>query len=251
MTATASATGPAHAFPAATARIPAVDVARGIAVIAMICYHFAYDLRFYGLLRVDFEHDPRALVVRTLILASFLLLAGVSLVLADRAHVPRARFWRHVGTIAACALLVSAGSYAMFPRTYIWFGVLHAIAVTLVLARPLARRPWLAGALGLAIIAASFVISHPAFDNRVLGWIGFMTRKPFTEDYVPLFPWAGVVLLGIPAGHALGRRNFAPIGALGRAPRALATLGRHTLAIYMVHQPILIGALWAWQVLRH
>jgi len=234
----------------APARVAAVDVARGLAVIAMIGYHFAYDLRYFGVIATDFEHDPRALVARTLILSSFLLLAGVSLVLADRAGVPAARFWRHVGTIAACALLVSAGSYAMFPRTYIWFGVLHAIAIALVLARPLVRRPALAGVLGVAIIAASFAFSHPAFDDRALGWIGFMTRKPFTEDYVPLFPWAGVVLVGVAVGDALARRGFAPIAALGRAPRALAVLGRHTLVVYMVHQPILIGALWVWQALR-
>ena len=74
---------------------------------------------------------------------------------------------------------------------FIWFGVLHAIAVSLVLARPLVRYPRTALALGIAVVVAGNAIRHPAFDNRSLGWIGFMTAKPSTEDYVPLFPWAG------------------------------------------------------------
>src|SRR4029453_11209608 len=116
-------------------------------VFAMIGYHFAFDLRYYGVIRTDFEHDPVCLVVRGAILASFLLLAGVSLVLADRANAGAARFWRRIGEIAACALLVSAGSYALFPKSYIWFGVLHAIALTLIVARPFARKPATAAAI--------------------------------------------------------------------------------------------------------
>ncbi|HEY5862841.1 MAG TPA: heparan-alpha-glucosaminide N-acetyltransferase, partial [Casimicrobiaceae bacterium] len=173
-----------------------------------------------------------------------LLLAGVSLVLADRAGVPPARFWRHVTEVAGCALLVSAGSYALFPKTFIWFGVLHAIAISLIVARPFARQPALAAAIGCAVIAAGTLLAHPAFDNRALGWIGFMTAKPYTEDYVPLFPWTGVVFVGIALGHFLAHRSFAPIAALNRAPQWLAALGRHTLLIYMIHQPILLGALW-------
>ncbi|MET0731516.1 MAG: heparan-alpha-glucosaminide N-acetyltransferase [Casimicrobiaceae bacterium] len=228
----------------ASARVPAIDVLRAFALFAMIGYHFAFDLRYFGVIRTDFEHDPYCLVVRGAILSSFLLLAGVSLVLADRAGVPPARFWRHVTEVAGCALLVSAGSYALFPKTFIWFGVLHAITISLIVARPFARQPALAAAIGCAVIAAGTLLAHPAFDNRALGWIGFMTGKPYTEDYVPLFPWAGVVFVGIALGHFLAHRSFAPIAALNRAPQWLAALGRHTLLIYMIHQPILLGALW-------
>jgi len=232
------------AMTSAAARVPGVDALRALALVAMIGYHFAFDLRYYGVIRTDFEHDPVCIAVRTAILSSFLLLAGVSLVLADRAAVAPARFWRHVATIAACALLVSVGSYAVFPTTFIWFGVLHAIAVALVLARPCVRRPALAAAIGVAVIVAGLTYSHAAFDRYALGWIGFMTAKPYTEDYVPLFPWMGVVFLGVTLGHALARVGFAPLAPLGGAPRWLTAPGRHTLLIYMVHQPLLMGALW-------
>ena len=61
--------------------------------------------------------------------------------------------------------------------------------------------------------------------------------------WVPLFPWLGVVLAGIALGHALAARDFRPVAFLARTPTALRWMGRHSLAIYMVHQPLLIGAL--------
>jgi uncharacterized membrane protein len=228
-----------------SARLASIDALRAIALIAMIVYHFCFDLRYFGVIGADFEHDPLWLGARTLILSSFLMLAGVSLVLADvSSKLSSTLFWRHVGTIAGCALLVSAASYALFPVTFIWFGVLHAIAVTLVLARPLVRYPRVALAVGAAIIAAGIAVSHPMFDRFAVGWIGFMTAKPYTEDYVPLFPWAGVVFCGIAVGHALIRNRFAVLAPIAAPPRWLAWLGRHTLAIYMLHQPMLLGVLW-------
>lgn len=225
-------------------RVVSLDVARGLAILAMIAYHFCFDLRYFGLLHANFEYDLRWLTARTLILSSFLAIAGVSAVLAERAR-PRSRAWlRHVGVIAAAAVLVSAGSAMMFPQTWIWFGVLHGIALSLILARPFVARPGLAALAGIAVIALGVVYQNAIFDNRMLGWIGFMTAKPLTEDYVPLFPWAGVLLLGIAAGHFLVGTRFAATAWLGRAPAAIGRLGRHSLVVYLAHQPILIGALW-------
>ena len=226
------------------ARLAALDALRGVAILAMIGYHFSFDLRHFGLTRWDFYRDPFWLNARTLILSSFLLIAGVSLVLADRNHASPARFWRHVGTIGACALIVSAASYAVFPASWIWFGVLHAIAVSLLLARPVVRRPVVALVIGAGVIAAGNLYTNALFDSRALGWIGFMTAKPRTEDYVPLFPWTGVLLLGIATGHALARRQFRPIDWAGQLPRWVAWLGQHSLAVYMLHQPLLLGALF-------
>jgi uncharacterized membrane protein len=227
-----------------SARVASIDAVRAIALLAMIAYHFCFDLRYFGVIGADFEHDPFWLGARTVILSSFLLLAGVSLVLADGSKLSSARFWRHVAMIAGCAVLVSAASYAVFPVTFIWFGVLHAIAVTLVLARPLVRYPRAALTIGLVVIAAGLALSNPVFNQFAFGWIGFMTAKPYTEDYVPLFPWAGVVLCGIAVGHSLVRNGFAVLAPIAAPPRWLAWLGRHTLAFYMLHQPMLLGVLW-------
>jgi len=225
------------------ARVVAVDALRGLAIVAMVAYHFSFDLALFRLARFDFEHDPFWLAARATIVATFMALVGVSLVLADRQGVAPAKRWRRIGAIAACALVVSAASYAMFPRTWITFGILHAIAVSSIAAWPLVRFPRAALALGIAIVVAGLVVAHPAFDAPWLSWIGFTTRPPATEDYVPLFPWLGVALAGITLGDALARRAFKPLDLVARAPAVLRWLGRHSLAIYMVHQPILIGAL--------
>ena len=225
-------------------RVVAIDALRGVAIALMIAYHFCFDLRFYRVIGADFEHDPFWLGFRALIVTSFMLLVGISLVLADRAKASPAHFWRRFAVIAGCALAASAGSYLVFPRTFIYFGILHCIAVASVLAWPLTRRPRIAAVVGLAVIAAGLTLAHPAFDQRALSWLGFTTVKPPTEDFVPLAPWAGVVFIGLALGHALALTNFHPLAPLSAASRWLQWLGRHSLAIYMVHQPVLLGLLW-------
>jgi uncharacterized membrane protein len=233
----------AHAV-SAPSRIGGLDALRGVAIVAMIVYHFCFDLRYFRVTRWDFEHDVRWLTARALILSSFLLIAGISAVLAQRQDAPLDRWLRHIAVIAAAALLVSAGSFLLFARSFLWFGVLHAIALSLLLAKPLLGRPAVAAIAGVAMIAGGLVFASPAFDNRLLGWIGFMTAKPVTEDYVPLFPWMGVLLLGVALGHVLVRTRFSALAPLARMPRFLRFLGRHSLIVYLVHQPVMIALLW-------
>ena len=225
-------------------RLAGLDALRGIAIVAMIAYHFAFDLRLFGLTSADFYRDPFWLGSRTLILSSFLLLAGVSLVLAQRSTTGRARFWRHVLLIGACAALVSLASYLASPARFIWFGVLHAIAVSLVLVRPLVPHPRSAFVVGATVIAAGNLLSFASFEQPALGWVGFMPAKPATDDYVPLFPWTGVVLVGIAAGHGLVRRAFRPLAPFARLPAFLSWMGRRSLALYMLHQTLLVAVLW-------
>lgn len=224
-------------------RVDAVDALRGGAIILMIAYHFCFDLRYFGWLAADFERDPFWLVSRALILTAFLSLVGVSLVLADRAPQPHAHFWRRLGVIAACAVAVTLGSYLLFPRSYIGFGILHCIVVATILARPLLRQPLVALALGLSMIAAGNALSHPAFDAPAWSFVGFRTHKPLAEDYVPLFPWAGITLLGVAAAAGLLTPRAAASLAALRPPAPLVWLGRHSLAVYMIHQPMLLGLL--------
>jgi uncharacterized membrane protein len=230
--------------PPASARVGAVDALRGGAICLMFVYHFAFDLRFYRVLDADFENALAWLSFRALIVASFLAIVGISIVLADRAHVSTARYLRRVGIIALAALAASAGSWLVFPASFIYFGILHAIALTSLLAWPLRKRPLLALGIGIVVIIAGLALSHPFFDQRPVSWIGFTTHKPRTEDYVPLAPWAGVVLIGIALGHHLVRTRFAALAPLQRSPRWLRWLGRHSLIVYLVHQPLLLGVLW-------
>ncbi|MEP7327685.1 MAG: heparan-alpha-glucosaminide N-acetyltransferase, partial [Betaproteobacteria bacterium] len=219
---------------ASSPRLPAIDNLRGLAIMAMVAYHLCFDLRHFGFTTSDFHHDPFWLHARTAILSSFLLIAGMSLVLAQSSERGRSRFWRQVARVGLSALLVSVASAIVFPQRYIWFGVLHAIAVSLVLVRPLANRPWFALIAGIIVIVAGNAWTSPVFDNRMGGWLGFMTAKPATEDYVPLFPWTGVLLVGMAAAGALRRNDFRLLTPLARLPRLLGAMGRHGLAIYLL-----------------
>jgi uncharacterized membrane protein len=235
-----------------SARFDRLDALRGAAIVWMALFHFAFDLNHFGLLSPpqNFYRDPVWTVQRAVIVTLFMATAGLSLAVAQDAGQPAARFWRRWMQIAACALLVSAGSALMFPRSVITFGVLHGFAVMLVLGRlaaPLRRWLWPLGAL---LVVLPHIVQHPFFDSRWTNWVGLVTRKPVTEDYAPLLPWLGVVLLGLAAGQwLLAQRRGILAGPLTRALRPLAALGRWPLTFYMLHQPVLIGAILGWRAL--
>ncbi len=230
-----------------TQRLRIVDALRGFAVAQMIVYHFIYDLNYFGYVRVRMLVDPQWVGWRTAIVTQFLLLVGVSLALRA-AHKPA---WRDFGRrwlqIAAAAVLVSAGSWLVFGPRFIWFGILHFIALALLVARPLVRLGAWNLLLGAAALALGLLYSNPVFDPAPFTAIGFVTRKPYNEDYVPLFPWIGVVLIGAGLGSLWARRGFAVaplLAPLDRAPpRVLVWLGTWALTAYLLHQPILMGLL--------
>jgi uncharacterized membrane protein len=226
------------------ARIRAIDAMRGTAICMMIVYHAAFDMNWFHIISADFNHHPFWLGFRDLIVSSFLLLVGVSLVLAYRAGLSPKRFWQRIALVGTCALLVTLGSYVTFPKTFITFGILHCIVVSSILAWPMVRFPRAALIAGVVIIVVGATIGVSLFDLPWLNWVGLMTFRPATEDYVPLLPWFGVVLLGISTGRWLLERRKQTLQRVSRAsPRWLTWLGRHSLLVYMVHQPIMVGVL--------
>jgi len=249
--ATAATTTPARSAPTKRSiasepltRIHAIDALRGAAICLMIVYHAAFDLNWFHIISADFNQDRFWLAFRDLIVSSFLLLVGVSLVLAYRARISRTRFWRRIVLVSACALLVTVGSYVTFPKTFITFGILHCIVVSSILGWPLVRFPRAALLIGIVVIVVGAAIGVPLFDLPWLNWVGLMTHRPATEDYVPLLPWFGVVLVGISIGWWLLERCMHALRQISRAsPKWLTWLGRHSLLVYMVHQPIMVGVL--------
>ncbi len=226
-------------------RFDRLDALRGVAIVWMAVFHFCYDLNYFGFIHQNFRSDPVWTWQRTAIVTLFLFCAGLSQAVALAQGQAWPRFWKRWAQIAGCAVLVSAGSALMFPRSWISFGILHGIAAMLVLARlltPLRGGLWIAGALAIAL---PFVVQHPFFDTRWSNWVGLVTHKPVTEDYAPVLPWLGVVLWGLAAGRwVLAQRRGWLAGAAPAALGPLATLGRWSLSFYMLHQPVLIGLLW-------
>jgi uncharacterized membrane protein len=241
-----------------TQRLDRIDLLRAGAMLWMTAYHFCFDLDFFGLMQQDFYRDPFWTWQRTAIVSLFLFTAGLSQAVAVHQGQPWSRFWRRWLQVAGAALLVTAGSLLVFPNSFIYFGVLHGIAVMLVVARASAGWGgwlWALGALAIALpfTAPAAMAAWPglaAFNAPSLNWLGFIDRKPITEDYVPLLPWMGVVWWGMAAGRwALARRpswlGDGDVAASGLR-RSLVTLGRWSLCYYLLHQPVLLGLIWLY-----
>ena len=240
----------------APSRFESIDALRGVAMVWMTLFHLAFDLGFMGYWKQDFLNDPLWTLQRTCIVGLFLWCGGLGQAMAKNQQQGRRRFARRWAQIAGCALLVTAASWAVFPDSFIYFGVLHGLAVMLLLAHATAgARPavlWTAGTVALALPAlGAWALGGPLhewakiFNAPLLNWTGLVTQKPFTEDYVPLLPWMGIVWWAMAAGQWLlaHRRQWLekPV-----APwlQPLAVLGRWSLVYYMLHQPVLLGALW-------
>ena len=243
-------------------RLDRIDALRAVAMLWMTAYHFAFDLDHFRLIDQDFHRDPFWTWQRTAIVSLFLFTAGLSQAVALAQGQGWPRFWRRWGQVAGAALLVSAGSALMFPSTFIYFGVLHGIAVMLILVRLTAGWGGWLWPLGAAAIAGKFVAplligAVPAlevFNTPGLNALGFISRLPVTEDYVPLLPWLGVMWWGVAAGQWALRSRPAWLGAADTPAtglrRGLAVLGRWSLSYYLLHQPVLIGLVTALVWLR-
>ncbi|MEJ0011540.1 MAG: heparan-alpha-glucosaminide N-acetyltransferase [Bauldia sp.] len=244
---------PAAAAPRAVPRIAAIDLARGIAIVAMVVYHTCFDLSADGLIAADVESDLPWKIYARLTAGTFLVLVGIALVLASRGGIDWRRYLRRLAFIAAGAALVTVATVWFDRSTFVFFGILHEIAVASVLALPFLWAPvWLTAIVAAAIVAAPWFLAAPIFDQPWLWWVGLSPEPPPTVDYVPLLPWFGIVLAGVAAGrvvvrHADALARFRPTDAVSNL---LMLAGRWSLAIYLIHQPLIVGALYVFTLLH-
>ena len=227
-------------------RITGIDRLRGLALIAMAVYHFTWDLEFFGYIEPGTAGTGGWKVFARLIAGSFLFLAGYSLVLGHGAALRPRAFLVRLAKIVAAAAAITAATYLAFPDTFIFFGILHSIAAASIVGLLFLRAPTV---LVLATAAAAFLaplyLRASLFDHPALWWVGLSQAIPRSNDYVPLLPWLGPFLLGM-AACRLWRPQAAPEAETNRRWKSrLAAAGRHSLAIYLAHQPLLIGIVYA------
>lgn len=229
-------------------RIQLFDILRGVAIGLMATYHFCFDLNYYSFTHFNFNYDPFWLDLRALILSLFLGLAGISLVFSTAGGFNPRRYFRRLGWLAVCAITASASSRLLFPDSWIFFGVLHFIFVASILGLAFLRFYWANLGIGSLLVLTGLTLQHSLFDQPWLQWIGLMTRKPITEDYVPLLPWFGVILIGLFLGklflQSAWNNRLSAWQSNHATARLLAFAGRHGLLIYITHQPVLMGLVW-------
>lgn len=231
-------------------RIAGIDAARGIAIVAMMVFHAAYDLSTFRLIATDVAGHAGWRLFAGAIGGSFLALVGMSLVLAARGGLSWPAYLRRLALVAGGAALVTLVTYLWMPNFFVFFGILHLIALGSVLALPFLAAPAAATFAAAALcFAAPWLIAHPALDQRWLIWTGLSRLPVDTADYYPVLPWFGFVLLGVALARvALSaglEARLAAFRADGRAGRLLQWMGRRSLPIYLIHQPLFIALIGA------
>lgn len=232
-------------------RIPALDLARTVALVAMATYHFTFDLEMFGYIAPGTAVSGGWAIFARCVAGSFLFLVGASLYLAHGDGIRWRPFLRRLAMIAAAALLITVATLYAMPNDYIFFGILHSITVASLLGLLFLRLPALLTlAIAAAVVLASYHLKNGWFDARVLAGLGLTTWPVRSADFVPVFPWFAATLAGIAAakiGQAAGFwQCIAHIGRESRLVRLASWPGRHSLPIYLIHQPVLVGLLWTY-----
>lgn len=252
----AELTGVPPVPPVRATRVAVIDIARTVALGAMVIFHFTFDLEMFGF-------APRGTMARAewiwfarIIAGSFLFLSGASLVLATLGGpvAPR-KYLKRLGMIGLAALTVSAGTYVSVGTAFVRFGILHHMFAASILGLLFLRRPaWVAGLLGLCILALPLVQTGPLFASPMWLWLAKPAVHPQMVDYTPILPWFGLFLLGMASAQWMEARGAWPrVAALldprARLVRVLSWPGQHSLAVYLIHQPVLFGAVYAARLL--
>ncbi|NLS05242.1 DUF1624 domain-containing protein [Rhizobium sp. P32RR-XVIII] len=232
-------------------RIGLLDTARGVALVAMATYHFSWDLEAMGYLAPGTVETGWLKIYARVIASTFLFIAGISMALSSKPEVRWPSFWRRFAMIAGAALAISVVTRFIFPGEWIFFGILHCIAVLSLLGLVFLRLPLPVTIAATAVITAAWVVDtwiapnllrSPVFNPRYLAWMGFAEMPQRSNDYVPIFPWAVPFMLGAMATLLAMRTGlFDRLAKFGTGSTLLARAGRHSLAFYLIHQPVLFS----------
>lgn len=207
-----------------------LDKHRGFAIIIMVIFHAAYDLDTFKFVDIDFGQGfwywfPRFIAF------NFLFCVGISLQKAYKNTIGWSKFWQRFGKIAGAALVISIITYFMFPKSWIYFGTLHCIALSSLLGLYFVNKPYLSLSLSIGIIIFMLVTGID------IPYLSTLLIQP-SMDFIPIYPWFFAPLLGI-FYEMKSPSLLRPIWNL--CPSFFALLGRYSLRIYILHQPILFG----------
>ncbi|GGA82128.1 hypothetical protein GCM10011491_06910 [Brucella endophytica] len=239
----------ADSRPATKPRLARIDITRGIALLAMAIYHTGWDFEFFGYLDPGTTGHGGWKLFARMIASSFLILVGFSLVLAHGKGIRWRSFGIRLAQIAGAAFAITLVTWYMIPGSFIFFGILHQIALASLLGLLFLWLPIPVIVLCAAVfVALPFYYQSSLFDHPALWWVGLSTIFPRSNDYVPLFPWFGAVLGGMALARIFQRFQLMPILQNGTGfpllDRPLTFIGGHSLAFYLTHQPILIACVF-------
>lgn len=232
-------------------RIWELDAFRGLCILFMVVIHFVYDIHdLYQL--ASFSYPAVFVLLKDWGGILFLLLSGICVTLGSRSC-------KRGLIVFACGLLCTAATVGMVLLGFekdliIYFGVLHCLGVCMLL-WPLFRRlpVWALALAGLALTAGGYWLRNVTVSTDLFLALGLHSRSFSSSDYFPLLPNLGWFLLGAVIGRtAYGEKKtlFPRVNDRALPLRGLCWCGRHSLGIYLLHQPILAGICMLWQRLK-
>jgi len=232
-----------------------IDFLRGLAIIMMILFHLLYDLTYFGEYNLN-VHSGFWLYFGRMTATIFILLVGISLTLsfsrAEKKHNAKKKVYQKYLKrgleVFSWGLIITLTTWIFLRAGFVVFGVLHLIGISIILAYPFLKLRFWNLLIGIVFISLGIYLKSFTFGFPWLMWLGLMPERFYTVDYFPIFPWFGVILIGLFFGNLLypdytrkfnlcDFSNFAFI-------RLFCFLGRHSLLIYLIHQPVLIALLY-------
>jgi len=232
-----------------------LDILRGFAIIFMVILHILWDLDYFNILPLNISVYQFNIIVPTM----FFLLVGICLAVTNNRPsssktTPYLRTIQRGAWVFTLGMILTLLTALALPDRPILFGVLHCIGLSMILALPFLRFKSYniiiaGGIIFIGVLIASIPVQNPTILQVALG---FHARDIFTQtiDYFPILPWIGVCLLGVGLGNILykdNKRKFSfPDLSRYTPAKFFSWLGRHSLAIYLLHQPIIAGALFVF-----
>lgn len=234
-----------------------IDTLRGVAIILMVAYHFFFDLYYFGIFPVNLN-SPLIWIFARSTAFIFILVVGISLSLSHSRTKIRnkgfsntsmfKKYLKRGSKLFALGLLITLVTWVFIPADFIVFGVLHFIGLAIILEYPFLDKKYLNLSIGGVLLGLGIFITQFYFQEPWLLWIGLKPSGFTTVDYFPLLPWLGVVSMGIFLGNTLyanyERQFLWPELSRHKIIKLSSFLGRHSLFIYLIHQTILIMALY-------
>ena len=251
-----------------TLRFPVLDIIRGFALVNMIFYHLLYNIvyifdrniNWFVIPQTSTAYNQQVYLWQQLICCTFIVISGLSFKLSRNPLKNGIKLF-------VCALILNLVTYLVVPDQFIVFGIIHfftAAVLLTYLAKPLLER--LPANFGIFIAVFLFVL----FKKLPSGYIGIFSiwqyrlhislyQSPYlfflglphsgfrSADYFPIFPWWFLYLAGY-YFHALYQQIVSIVMKRKRKKLFFPTvvlgfMGRNSLIIYMLHQPILYGIL--------
>ena len=228
-----------------------IDLIRGLAVIMMMVFHIFFDLDYFNVYTIDFNYLPIKIFQYSIAII-FLTLVGISLTLSynKKGNVISTKkiskkLIRRGLKIFSIGLLITMVTWVYPNNGFIIFGVMHCIGISIIMAIPFLKYKKISLFIGIIFVFFGIFLRAITVNFDYLLWLGLRSDQFYTLDYFPLFPWFGVVLIGIFFGNLFypeGKRrlnisNYSKSNFI----HFLEFLGRKSLIIYLLHQPIIVG----------